>query len=285
MVTIGKRNSLRIVRSAPPGFYLDGEALGEILLPGRYITPAMAVGGLADVFVYRDSEDRLVATTEQPFATVGKFAALKVVGIKAGVGAFLDWGLDKDLLLPIREMDGPLNPGDFVVVQVALDKRTDRLVASARINRHLDLTPPPYHEGQSVQLLVASKSPLGYNLIVNHAHRGLIYSTEVPGQLKIGQTVEGYVRAIRPDGKLDLALGHAGYRRIGQVTEIVLEKLKAAGGSLPYHDNSLPEEIREVFGVSKKAFKQAIGALFRDRLIYIDEDGLRLRGADSAAKN
>lgn len=284
MAFIGKRNSLRIVRSAPPGFYLDGESLGEILLPGRYITAAMAVGGLADVFVYRDSEDRLVATTEQPFATVGKFAALKVVGIRAGVGAFLDWGLDKDLLLPIREMDGPLNPGDFVVVQVALDKRTDRLVASARINRHLDLTPPPYHEGQSVQLLVASKSPLGYNLIVNHAHRGLIYATEVPGQLKIGQTVEGYVRAIRPDGKLDLALGHAGYRRIGQVTEIVLEKLKAAGGSLPYHDNSLPEEIREVFGVSKKAFKQAIGALFRDRLIYIDDDGIRSRGSDEIAK-
>lgn len=284
MVNIGKRNSLRIVRSAPPGFYLDGENLGEILLPGRYITPAMSVGGLVDVFIYRDSEDRLVATTTQPLVAVGQFAALRIVSVKAGVGAFLFWGLDKDLLLPIREMDGPVNPGDHLVVHVMLDKRTDRLVASARLNRHLDLTPPPYHEGQSVQLLVASKSPLGYNLIVNHAHRGLIYHTEVPAPLKVGQVVDGYVRAIRPDGKLDLALGHAGYRRIAQVTDTVLEKLKAAGGSMPYHDNSLPEEIRDVFGVSKKAFKQAIGSLFRDRLIYIDADGIRLRsaGADTS---
>ncbi len=285
MVAIGKRNSLRIVRSAPPGFYLDGENLGEILLPGRYITPAMSVGGLVDVFIYRDSEDRLVATTTQPLAVVGQFAALRIVSVKAGVGAFLFWGLEKDLLLPIREMDGPVKPGEFVVVNVALDKRTDRLVASARLNRHLDLTPPPYHEGQSVQLLVASKSPLGYNLIVNHAHRGLIYHTEVPSPLKVGQVVDGYVRAIRPDGKLDLALGHAGYRRIAQVTDTVLEKLKAAGGSMPYHDNSLPEEIRDVFGVSKKAFKQAIGSLFRDRLIYIDADGIRLRSAGGEGKS
>lgn len=276
MAHLGKRNLLTIVRSASPGLYLDGGAHGEILLPGKYIPAGATVGGKLDVFVYRDSEDRLVATTQKPFAVVGEFACLQVAAVSPRIGVFLNWGLEKDLLLPIREMDGPLNPGDWVVVQVALDARTDRLVASARLNRHLDLTPPHYHEGESVKLLVASKSPLGYNLIVNNAHRGLIYHTDVTGTLKVGQQVEGYVRTIRPDGKLDVALGQAGYRRIGPLMDQIIEILTAKGGRLPYHDNSLPEEIREVFGMSKKAFKQAIGALFKEQRIYIEPDGIRL---------
>ena len=280
MAHLGKRNLLTIVRSAQPGLYLDGGTHGEILLPGKYIPSGATVGGKIDVFVYRDSEDRLVATTQKPFAVVGEFACLQVAAVSPHIGVFLGWGLEKDLLLPIREMDGPLNPGDWVVVQVALDDRTDRLVATARINRHLDLTPPHYHEGESVKLLVASKSPLGYNLIVNHAHRGLIYHTDVTGTLKIGQEVEGYVRTIRPDGKLDLALGKAGYRRIGPLMDHIIEILTAKGGRLPYHDNSLPEEIRQVFGMSKKAFKQAIGALFKERRIYIEPDGIRLEPTD-----
>ena len=276
MALLGKRNLLTIVRSAAPGFYLDGGTHGEILLPGRFIPPGATPGGRIDVFVYRDSEDRLVATTQTPLAVAGEFACLRVVSVSPRIGVFLDWGLDKDLLLPIREMAGPLNPGDWVVVQVAVDERTDRLVASARINRHLDLTPPNYHEGESVKLLVASKSPLGYNLVVNDAHRGLLYNTDLAGPLKVGQRVEGYVRSIRPDGKIDLAVGRAGYRRIASVSEKVIEVLTAKGGRLPYHDNSLPEEIRDAFGVSKKAFKQAIGALFRERRIVIEPDGIRL---------
>ncbi len=276
MAQIGKRNLLTVVRSAQPGLYLDGGAQGEILLPGKYIPTGATVGGKVDVFVYRDSEDRLVATTQQPLATVGELAYLRVAAINPRVGVFLDWGLEKDLLLPMREMDGPLNPGDHVVVMVVLDERTNRLIASARFNRRLDQTPPPYHEGESVRLLVASKSPLGYNLVVNNAHRGLIYHTDVTGTLKVGQLVEGYIRTIRPDGKLDLALGQAGYRRIGPLMDQIVAMLEAKGGRLPYHDNSLPEEIREVFGMSKKAFKQAIGALFKEQRIYIEPDGIRL---------
>lgn len=276
MAQIGKRNLLTIVRSAAPGLYLDGGTHGEILLPGRYIPTGATVGGKIEVFVYRDSEDRLVATTQKPLVEVGGFACLQVAGVNPRIGVFLNWGLEKDLLLPIREMNGPLNPGDWEVVQVVLDKQTDRLIASARVNRRLDLTPPHYHEGESVSLIVASKSPLGYNLIVNHAHRGLIYHTDVPGTLKVGQQVAGYVRSIRPDGKLDIALGQAGYRRIGAMSEKVLEVLTAKGGYLPYHDNSLPEEIRDVFGMSKKAFKQAIGSLFREERIMIESDGIRL---------
>jgi predicted RNA-binding protein (virulence factor B family) len=276
MAELGKLNLLPILRAAQPGLYLDGGAHGEILLPSRYIPAGAVPGGKIEVLVYRDSEDRLVATTERPRAFVGEFAYLKVVGVNPRIGVFLDLGLGKDLLLPAREQDGPLNPGDWVVVQVLLDEKTDRLVASARLNRRLDLTPPPYHEGESVHLLVASKSPLGYNLIINHAHRGLVYNAEVPSPLKVGQVVEGYVRNVRPDGKVDIALGRAGYRRIAGVSETILTKLREAGGRLPFHDGSMPEEIRDAFGVSKKAFKQAIGALYKDRLIRIEPDGIHL---------
>jgi predicted RNA-binding protein (virulence factor B family) len=283
MAELGKRNTLPILRAAPPGLYLDGGPHGEILLPARYIPAGAVPGGKIDVLVYRDSEDRLVATTERPHAYAGEFACLKVVGVNPRIGVFLDWGLGKDLLLPAREQDGPLNPGDWVVVQVLLDEKTDRLIASARLNRRLDLTPPPYHEGESVHLLVASKSPLGYNLIINHAHRGLVYNADVPTPIKVGQVVEGYVRNVRPDGKVDIALGRAGYRRIAEASELVLTKLRAAGGRLPYHDGSLPEEIRDAFGLSKKAFKQAIGALYKDRLIRIEPDGIHL--AESGGQN
>jgi predicted RNA-binding protein (virulence factor B family) len=276
MAQLGKRNLLTVVRSATPGLYLDGGALGEVLLPGKYIPTGATVGGKVDVFVYRDSEDRLVATTEKPLAMVGDLALLRVAGVNPRVGVFLEWGLEKDLLLPMREMDGPLNPGDKVVVRVMLDERTNRLIATARFNRFLDRRPPHYHEGESVRLLVASKSPLGFNLVVNNAHRGLIYHTEITAPLKIGDVVQGYVKAIRPDGKLDLALGVAGHRRIGPMSDQVLAILTEKGGRLPYGDNSIPEEIRDVFGMSKKAFKQAIGALFKERKIVIEPDGIRL---------
>jgi predicted RNA-binding protein (virulence factor B family) len=277
MALLGKRNLLSIVRGAPPGFYLDGGAHGEILLPGRFIPPGATPGGKIDVFVYRDSEDRLVATTQRPLAVAGEFAFLRVVSVSPRIGVFLDWGLDKDLLLPIREMSGPLNPGDRVVVQVVLDTRTDRLIASAKVNRRLELTPlDTYHAGDAVKLMVLSKSPLGYNMIVNDAHRGLLYDSGVAGSLSVGQLVEGYVRSVRPDGKLDLATGRAGYRRIAPLTEQLLAALTAKGGRLLFHDNSPPEDIRREFGVSKKAFKQAIGALFRDRRIVIEPDGIRL---------
>ncbi|MBI2515494.1 MAG: GntR family transcriptional regulator [Opitutae bacterium] len=280
MALLGKLNRLRIVRFAQPGFYLDGGSHGEILLPSRYIPAGKGPGDQIEVMVYRDTEDRLVATTDKPHAYAGEFVALRVVSLTPRIGAFLDWGLEKDLLLPIRETSGPLHLGDMVVVLVMVDPHTDRLIATARFNRFLDLTPARYHEGESVRLLVASRSPIGYNMIVNNAHRGLLYHTDLPGPLTIGQLVEGYVRAIRPDGKLDLALGKAGYRRIAALTDQILAALEAKGGRLPYNDNSIPEEIRDAFGVSKKAFKQAIGTLYRDRRILIEPDGIRLVNPD-----
>ncbi len=276
MAIIGKRNSLPILRQAPPGLYLDGGTHGEILLPGRYIQPGWAVGGKMDVFVYRDSEDRLVATTETPRAVVGEFAHLRVVSRNPSVGAFLDWGLEKDLLLPLREHAASLRPGDWVLVRVALDERSDRIIASARLSRWLDLTPPTYTEGQAVKLIVESETPLGYRAIIDHAHTGLLYRAELSAPLIIGQALDGFIRTLRPDGKIDLGLDPAGHRRIAPLGEQIIAALRTAGGHLPYHDGSAPEEIRAAFGMSKKAFKQAIGVLYRERRIRIDPDGIRL---------
>ena len=279
MALIGQRNRLTIVREAPPGFYLDGGTHGEILLPGRYIPHDTRPGDILDVFVYRDSEDRLVATTERPFAMVGEFASLRVVSLNPRVGIFLDWGLSKDLLLPIREQKDGLLPGYWVVVYVLLDALTDRIIASARINRHLNLTLPTYAEGQAVGLLITGATPLGYNAIVENAHHGLLYGSELAAPLKMGQRLTGYVRTVRPDGKIDLGLDPAGYRRVANYTEEIIKALQAAGGRLPFHDGSSPGEIRAAFGMSKKAFKQSIGALFKARRIMISGHDIRLTTA------
>ena len=276
MALIGKRNSLPILRQAPPGLYLDGGTHGEILLPGRYIQPGWAVGGAMDVFIYRDSEDRLVATTETPRAVVGEFAHLRVVSRNPSVGAFLDWGLEKDLLLPLREHAASLRPGDWVLVRIALDERSDRIIASARLSRWLNLTPPAYAAAQAVKLIVESETPLGYRAIIDHAHLGLLYRTELAGPLIIGQALDGFIRTLRPDGKIDLGLDPAGHRRIAPLGGQILAALQASGGHMPYHDGSSPEEIRAAFGMSKKAFKQAVGTLYRERRILIGPDGIRL---------
>ncbi len=274
MPAIGSRNILRVVREAPPGLYLDGGELGEILLPRRYIPKVAGPGTQLDVFIYRDSEDRLVATTETPHASVGEFAFLKVIGTKRGVGAFLDWGLSKDLLLPLREQTRAVAVGESVVVHIFLDPRSGRIVATMRVNRHFSQTAPAYSEGERVPLLIAGATPLGYKAIVGNAHSGLLYAAEFSTPLEIGQQLDGYVRKVRPDGKIDLGLDPAGYRRVGALTEEIIEALKAGGGRLDVDDNSPPDVIRVAFNTSKKAFKQALGALYRERRILFANPGI-----------
>lgn len=280
MAAIGQRNILRIVRETVQGLYLDGGELGEILLPKRYILKGNAPGHKLDVFIYRDSEDRLVATTEYPHAMVGEFALLQVVSVNPAVGAFLDWGLSKDLLLPIREQARRVRAWDWVVVAVAIDPKTGRLIASSRLNRFVDLTIPNYKEGESVQLLIAEQTPMGFKAIINQAHWGLLYEGELAGPLQIGQRMPGFVRAIREDGKIDLSLDRAGYKRIAPLTDEILAALKANGNQLEFNDQSSPEAIRETFGASKKAFKQALGALLRQRQIRFTETGIALMGEE-----
>jgi predicted RNA-binding protein (virulence factor B family) len=276
MAVLGKRNTLSIMRESPPGLYLKGGELGEILLPRRYIPPDLKPGDKLDVFVYLDSEDRLVATTETPFATVGEFAYLEVVSINHRVGAFLNWGLPKDLLLPFREQETPVRVRQKVIAAVYLDATTNRIVASTRLSRHLSRDTPGYSAGQAVNLLITSQSPLGYNAIVENAHRGLLYRDNLSAPLEIGQKVKGFVREVKANGKIDLRLDASGYKRVLPLQLQIVQALERNGGRLDFDDASSPEMIRKTFGASKGAFKQALGALYKRRRIRFLNPGIEL---------
>ena len=276
MAILGKRNTLGIIRESAPGLYLDGGELGEILLPRRYIPASLKPRDKLDVFVYRDSEDRLVATTETPLATVGEFACLKVVSINDRVGAFLHWGLAKDLLLPFREQERSVRVGQRVVVFVYLDPRTERIVATTRLKRHLSHDRPFYRNSQAVNLLVTGVSQLGYQAIVENAHFGLLYRDNITMPIQIGQRLKGFVRNIRPNDQIDLSLDASGYKRVASLTEQIVQALEKSGGKLPFDDDSSPEAIRQKFSVSKKAFKQALGKLYKARRIRFQNPGIQL---------
>jgi predicted RNA-binding protein (virulence factor B family) len=276
MAFLGKRNTLRILRSFRHGFYLGGEQLGDILLPTNQVPKDATLGGTVDVFIYRDSEDRLIAATKQPHAMVGEFACLQVVGVDERMGAFLDWGLPKDLLLPIREQTRRLRRGDWILVYVMVDELSGRIVASMRLNRHLNLTEPSYREDEKVNLIVIGETELGYSVIIEGAHRGLLYHSDLRIRLYEGQKLDGYIRKVREDGKVDVALDAAGYSRVAPLAEQIHGKIVAAGGRLAFSDESSPEAIRTAFGCSKKAFKQAIGTLFKQRRIIMLDGGIGL---------
>jgi predicted RNA-binding protein (virulence factor B family) len=276
MAIIGKRNTLSIVRESAPGLYLDGGELGEILLPHRYIPGGLKPKDKLDVFIYRDSEDRLVATTETPLAMVGEFAYLRVISVNQNVGAFLDWGLAKDLLLPFREQAFPVRAGECVVVYVCVDVQTDRILATTRLNRHLNRDTPAYRTGQPVNLLIMGRTPLGYNAIVENAHRGLLYHNTLASPLATGQKLKGFVRTVRPGGQIDLSLDASGYKRVAALTDQIVQALERSGGRLAFDDDSSPEAIRQTFGVSKKAFKQALGKLYKGRRIRFEKPGIQL---------
>ena len=276
MIDIGKMNLLRVARQATPGFYLEGGDLGDILLPFKLAPDGLAVGSEVNVFVHRDSEDRLLATTERPKAMVGEFAALRVISVTPGLGAFLDWGLAKDLLLPFREMDVRVQQGDRVVAYVFLDEKTDRVLATTRLRDRVSQEPPTYAVGHPVNLLIARETPLGFMALIEHQHLGLLYRSPLSQHLECGEEVQGYIAAIRPDGKIDLTLESSGAHRVLSLSEQILEELKASGGRLKLDDDSSPEEIRARFAASKKAFKQAIGALYRQRQIRLTKPGIEL---------
>jgi len=278
MAEIGRLNSLTILRRTPQGFYLDGAEHGDILLPSRYITPTMQEGEHLTVFVYRDSEDRLIATTERPGAIAGDFACLEVTSVHPKVGAFLDWGLSKDLLLPFREQTKPVRTGQKVLVKVVLDPKSERIIATMRLNRWLEKQVPRYRKGQSVRLWLIDKSPMGWNALVNESHMGLLYHDESTTSLSSGIKIKGYIQRMREDGKIDLTPNPDRGARVTTLSTRILETLKQNKGFLPLNDKSAPEEIRDTFGVSKKDFKQTIGNLYRERKISIDPNGIRLNG-------
>lgn len=275
MVQIGKINRLKILRKVSIGLYLDGDTLGDLLVPNRYVPENISVGDDLDVFVYLDSEDRLIATTEVPLAQVGDFALMKAVAVTK-VGAFLDWGLSKDLLVPFSEQQQKMETGKHYLVHVYLDDNTKRIVASAKIDKFLDNLPPQYEPGEQVQLMIASRTDLGFKAIVNGIHSGMLYNNQVFKSLKIGDKVTGYIQKVREDDKIDLLLEKPGYEKIDDISEIILDKLKQNKGFLPVTDKNEPNEIARIFGMSKKNFKKAVGGLYKKRMIDIQNDGIKL---------
>lgn len=278
MANIGERATLAILREATPGLYLDSESdLGEVLLPGREIpreNQTWKIGDTVNVFLHRDSEDRPVATAQYPRAMPGEFAYLECVAT-TGIGAFLDWGLLKDLFVPLREQRDRLEVGKSYVVYVYVDEESDRIVGSCRINRQLNKTYPRYLIGQEVDLILYGKTDLGYKAIIDGEHSGVLFENEVFRRLRAGEKTKGYIKQVRDDGKIDLSLDPPGRKRIDNLEERIEAELDRRGGYWTLCDKSTPEEIKAALGVSKKAFKQATGALFRKRKITINKDGIQ----------
>lgn len=274
LVDIGRFNKLKITKLVDFGAYLDGGEDGEILLPRKFVPENPQVGDEIEVFVCFDSEDRLMATTEKPHAQVGEFAYLTVVAATR-VGAFLAWGLDKDLFLPFAEQTHNIRPGDQVVVYLYLDN-TDRIAASMRVERFLADEPGDYEIGQGVDLMIYNRTDLGFKALINGDHAGMLYHNEVFQPLKIGQKLRGFIRNIRAeDGKIDLALQKTGHQGAEDVGPKILELLQKNNGFLALTEKTPPEKIYELFGVSKKKYKIALGGLYKQRLISIDDDGIR----------
>jgi len=276
MIEIGNYNTLEVLKELDFGMYLDAGPFGEILIPTRYIPAGTEIGDDLKVFIYTDSEDRLIATTLDPLAKVGDIAYLKVKQVDR-YGAFLEWGIPKDLFIPYREQHVEMEEGRSYLVKVLLDEMSDRVIGSSRLDRHLKNIAEGLEEGQEVDLLLASRSDMGYKAVVNGEYWGLIYANEVFTELRQGQQIKGYVKKIRPDGKLDISLQKQGYQQvIPKAAEQLLNQIKDYDGYLPLTDKSPPDEIYDLLQMSKKAFKKSVGMLYKQRLIKIEDKGIRL---------
>ena len=274
MIQIGRTYHLEVVRETEFGLYLDAENLGEILLPSKHAPNNLSIDDSVQVFLYLDSEDRPIATTQTPKAEVDEFAYLEVTD-NTSIGAFLDWGLDKDVLVPFAEQHRPMTVGESYIVFLYLDNQ-DRITATSRIDQIvLDDDEHDFYPQQRVDLIIGNSTDLGFKAIVNHSHWGLLYKDEVEQRLSFGQTIQGYIKRIREDGKIDLSLKSSQQIR-DNYNQIVHDYLRDHNGFAPVHDKSSPAEISDLLGMSKKQFKKAVGALYKQRVITIEQDGIRL---------
>ena len=277
MINIGQFNTLTITRFTDHGAYVDGGGVGEILVPKAYVTKSMRPGDTLELFVYLDQSERLVATTEQPLATVGDFAYLEVAWVNE-YGAFLNWGVMKDLFVPFRQQKRTMEVGESYIVFVDIDEETGRLMATAKIDKHLrPAREHYYHRGEEVDLLVWQRTELGLKVIVDNCHAGLVYNDQLfAPEPKTGDRLRGTVVNVRPDGRIDVSLQRLGKSRFRDFAEVLYEELQAAPeGFLPFTDKSSSDDISARFGVSKKTFKRAVGTLYREKKIVLEEGGIR----------
>ena len=274
-VVLGKYNQLEVVKEVDFGIYLDGGDDGEILLPSRYVPEGCKPGDVLNVFIYLDNEERLIATTLQPKVQVGEFACLEVAWINE-YGAFLDWGLMKDLFVPFREQKMKMQKGRSYVIHAHVDEESYRIMASAKVERYLSKEKPDYQPGQEVEIMIWQRTDLGYKAIVENRFSGLIYQGEIFQALEPGMKLTAYIRQVREDGKIDLTLQKDGQKKVEDFSEVLLLFIKNQGGHTSLNDKSAAEDIYEAFGVSKKTFKKAVGDLYKKRLIVLEEGGIRL---------
>lgn len=275
MVEIGQYACLRVLKHVDFGLYLDGENLGEILLPKRYTEDDMEIGHLVDVFIYKDSEDRLTAITERPRACVGECANFPVAEVN-DIGAFLDWGLPKDLLVPFNEQRRPLQAGRSAIACLYLDPHSNRIVASTKIDKRLSETSDDFVPGQAVSLLIYTQTDLGMKAIINHTHLGMIMKSDLLQPLKAGQTIKGYIKYIRPDLRIDLALQPPMVETRDELCDKIIAHLNANGGESELTDKAAPDAIFQQFGVSKSSYKKALGRLYQQKQIRISKQSISL---------
>ncbi|RVT74942.1 GntR family transcriptional regulator [Flavobacterium sufflavum] len=281
MLKIGKYNSLTILRDTKVGLFLgnpeqDPEGIHDVLLPNKYVPNEFEIGEELIVFVYLDHEQRPVATTLEPYILLNEFALLRVNYINQ-VGAFMDWGMEKDILVPFKEQARPMEKGKRYLVYLYMDEKTNRLVASSKTNQFLNNETLTVEKGEEVELIVSHITEIGINVIINEKHKGLLYKDEVyDDSIRTGDRMRGFIKNIRPDNKIDVSLQKQGYESIEPNAEKILNELRASRGFLRLNDNSHPEDIKTVLKMSKKTFKKAIGALYKEKLIEIKEDGIYL---------
>ncbi len=277
MIKIGEYNDLEIIKRLDFGIYLGKENV-EILMPTKWIPAGAKIGDVLNVFVFRDSDDRLIATTVKPFAIANTFAFLEVKQVN-NIGAFMDWGMDKDLLVPFREQATRMDPGNSYVVFVHEDEESNRLIGSSKLLKYIENDPVTIQTGDIVDLLVYSETPLGFNAIVNNLYSGLIYKNEIFENIRIGDQLRGYIKNIREDNKIDLSLQKSGFELVDDVKWRILKLIQEENGFLALTDDSSPEEIKAKLQISKKAFKKAVGTLYKERLVTLTDKGVQLKEA------
>lgn len=274
MIQVGKYNVLKVLRKTQTGVYLDDGADG-ILLPKRFVPDGIRTGEELEVFIYHDSENRLIATTQKPLGIVGDIVMLKAVSVTPH-GAFLDWGLMKDLFVAKSQQLAGMRVGGYYLVKIYLDEQTNRVAATEKIDRQLSNDVLTVKEMDEVDLVVYRKSDIGYVMIINNQHIGLLHNNQIFSELKVGEHLKGFIKTIRPDNKIDVVLGKAGYKKVEDETDKLIRLLKENNGYLPYHDKSDPEAIYAFFGMSKKTFKMTVGALYKQRKIDFAKQGIIL---------